>query len=108
MLKNISLNTICCRKKTLKEDTPVIPEVILSSEAFPADVTRIWSLVCVCTLVNKQIVRLSEVPAAVLADILFFGPEIYTAINTGINTGINTAINPIAKQPVRFAFEQYI
>jgi hypothetical protein len=51
----------------------VVPEVVLAPERLPADVTRIRSLVRVRALVDQQVVRLCELPAAELANELLLG-----------------------------------
>lgn len=53
-------------------DIPVIPQMILPPESLVADVTRVWPLVRVGPLVDKQVVRFGKVSAAKLADKLFF------------------------------------
>lgn len=45
--------------------------MVLSSEGFPANVAGIRSLICVCPLVDEQVVGLGELAVAVLADELF-------------------------------------
>lgn len=47
--------------------------MVLSSEGFVADITRVGPLVGVGALVDEQIVRLRELAVAELADELFLG-----------------------------------
>jgi hypothetical protein len=50
---------------------PVISEVVLPSESLTADVARIRSLVRMRSFVDKQVVRLGELPLTVFTDELF-------------------------------------
>ncbi len=52
----------------------MVAEVVLSPEAFAADVTRVGPLVSVRALVDQQVVGLGEVTATELADVLLLGP----------------------------------
>lgn len=54
-------------------DVPVVPQVVLSSEGFVADVTCVRSLICVRPLMDQKIVRLGEMSSTELADKLFLG-----------------------------------
>ena len=58
----------------LAVDVSVIPQMILTAERFAADITRIRPLICVCTLVDQQIVRLGKFTVAILADETLFWP----------------------------------
>ena len=49
--------------------------MVLSPEGLAADITRVGSLVRVGPLVDQQVVRLGELPAAELADKLLLGPR---------------------------------
>ena len=51
----------------------VVAQVILPAESFAAHVTRKWPLVCVCTLVDHQVVRLGKFSVAKFTDETFFG-----------------------------------
>lgn len=53
--------------------TPVIPEVVLSSEGLVADVACIRPLICVRPLVDQKVVGFGKMAAAELADELLFG-----------------------------------
>lgn len=57
-------------------DVPVISEVILSSKGLAADIAAVRPLVCVCSLVNQQVVRLREMSLTVFADKLFLRSKI--------------------------------
>jgi hypothetical protein len=52
---------------------PVVPEVVLAPERLAADVARVGPLVRVSALMDQQVVRLGELPAAELADELLLG-----------------------------------
>jgi hypothetical protein len=64
----------------------VVSEVVLAPERLPADVTRVRSLVRVRPLVDQQVIRLGELPAAKLAYELLLG-----ACGSGPGTGPPTA-----------------
>lgn len=51
----------------------MVPEVVLSSEGFVADITGIWPLVRVRPLVDQKVVGFGKMAAAELADKLFLG-----------------------------------
>jgi hypothetical protein len=55
----------------LAVDIPVVSEMVLSSEGFPADVARVRPFIRVSPLVDQQIVAFGELSVAVLADELF-------------------------------------
>ena len=57
----------------LAVDVSVVPQMILTAERFAADITRIWPLICVCTLVDHQVVRLGKFSVAKFTDETFFG-----------------------------------
>lgn len=49
--------------------------MILPSEGFAAYVTRVRSLICMCSLMNQKIVGLGEMPLAEFANKLFLGSK---------------------------------
>ena len=49
----------------MRHALPVVPQVVLAAKRFATNVTRKWSFVCVCSLVNAQVVRLGEAASAV-------------------------------------------
>lgn len=51
----------------------MVPEVVLSSEGFVADVTGIWPLVSVRPLMDQKVVGFGKMATAELADKLFLG-----------------------------------
>ena len=51
----------------------MISKMILSSECFTTDITRVRPLISVSSLVNEEIVTLGELSVAILADELFLG-----------------------------------
>lgn len=53
--------------------SPVVSEVVLPSEGFVADITGVWSLVCVRPLMDQKVVGFGKMAATELADKLFFG-----------------------------------
>ena len=53
--------------------SPVVPEVVLSSEGLVADITGIWPLVRVCPLMDQKVVGFGKMAATELADKLFLG-----------------------------------
>lgn len=53
--------------------SPVVAEVVLSSESLVADITGIWPLICVRPLVDQKIVGFGKMAATELADKLFLG-----------------------------------
>ena len=57
----------------LAVNVSVVTQMILTAERFAANVTWIWPLVCVCTLVYQQIVRLGKFTIAVFTDEALFG-----------------------------------
>ena len=52
----------------LRVDVFVIPQMVLSSEGFTADIAREGSLVCVSSLVDHDVVGLGELAVTKLAD----------------------------------------
>ena len=52
----------------------MVSQVILASEGFATDITGVGPLVSVSSLVDQQVVRLGELPAAELAHKLFLWP----------------------------------
>ncbi len=52
----------------------VIPKVILPPEGFATDITVVGPLISVGPLMDKKVVRLGELPVAVLADEPLLGP----------------------------------
>ena len=54
-----------------KNTIPVIPEMVLSSEGFTTDVTRIGSFISVSSLVDQQVVGFSEMTTTKPTDVLF-------------------------------------
>ena len=52
----------------------MISEMILSSEGLPTDVTSVWPFVCVCSLMDQQVVGLGEVTVTEPTDVLLFRP----------------------------------
>ncbi len=57
----------------LAVNVSVVTQMILTAERFAANVTRIWPLICVCTLVYQQIVRLGKFTVAIFTDESLFG-----------------------------------
>lgn len=53
-------------------DVPVVSQVVLPPKGLMTDITSVRPLVCVCALVDQQVVRLGEVSAAELAHKLLF------------------------------------
>ena len=51
----------------------MVPEMVLSAKAFPTDITRVWSFIRVCSLMDQEIVRLGKVSTTVTADKLLLG-----------------------------------
>lgn len=51
----------------------MVPEVILSSESLVADVTRVRPLVCVCPLVDQEVVGFGKMSATKFANKLLLG-----------------------------------
>lgn len=49
-------------------NVPMIPQMVLTSECLAADVTRVWTLVGVRSLVNEEVVGFGELAIAILAD----------------------------------------
>ena len=60
---------------------PVVPEVVLSPEAFAADITWVRTLVCVCALMDQQVVGLGEMAATETTDVLLPRPEKYKFVD---------------------------
>ncbi len=57
-----SLATLCTLEGLLLGvDVSVIPEMVLSAECLATDVTSVWPLICVCPLMDQQVVGLGEV-----------------------------------------------
>ncbi|RNA11092.1 hypothetical protein BpHYR1_054379 [Brachionus plicatilis] len=48
----------------------MVPQMVLATERFAADVARIWPLVCVRPFMNQQIVGLGKLARAILANVL--------------------------------------
>ena len=55
--------------------SPMVPEMILSSESFPTQITRKWAFVRVCAFVNQEVIRFGKMTTTVLADKFFLGSE---------------------------------
>ena len=51
----------------------MISKMILSAESLATNVTCIRSLICVCSLMNQQVVRFGKVTATKTTDELFLG-----------------------------------
>ena len=49
-------------------DVFMVPKMVLSPESLTADITGKWSLICVCPLMDHNIVRLGELSVTILAD----------------------------------------
>lgn len=54
-------------------DVAMVAQVVLTTEGLAADITRIWPLIRVGSLVNQKIVGLCEVSVAVFTDELLLG-----------------------------------
>ena len=52
----------------------MISEMILPPESLPTDVTSVWPFVCVCPLMDQQVVGLGEVTVTEPTDVLLFRP----------------------------------
>lgn len=53
----------------------MIPEVVLAPEGFSTDVARERSLVCVCPLVDQEVVGLGEMATTELTDVFLLLPR---------------------------------
>ena len=56
-------------------DVPMVPQVVLSAEGLPTNITVIWPLVGVRSLVDQQVVRFGELASTVLTDVPPFRPS---------------------------------
>jgi len=64
--------------------------MILSSESFATNVTRIRSLIRVCPLVDQEVVRLGELTVAIFTNELFLWPRrpTWTSEQAGVVRGV--------------------
>ena len=64
--------------------------MILSSESFATNVTRIWSLIRVCSLVDQKVVGLGELSVTIFTNELFLWPRCptWTSEQAGIVRGV--------------------
>jgi len=53
--------------------SPVVPEVVLSSEGLVADITRVRPLICMRPLVDQKVVGFGKMSATELADKFLLG-----------------------------------
>ena len=68
---HICLHKECVIYFSLMVLLPMISEVILPPEGLPTDVAGEGALICVCPLVDQQVVRLGKLTVAESADVLF-------------------------------------
>jgi len=54
-------------------DVFVVAEVVLSSESLAANITRERALVCVCALVDEEVVAFGEFTVTIFADVSLLG-----------------------------------
>jgi len=70
-----SFPTFCALERLLLGmDVPVVSKVILAAKRFPTNITGVRSFVRVCSLVDKQVVRLRELAIAELTNKLLLRP----------------------------------
>ncbi|KAH3825671.1 hypothetical protein DPMN_127552 [Dreissena polymorpha] len=67
--------------------------MVLSPERLAADIARVRPFVCVCSLVDEQVVRFGEVTPAVLAHKLLLCPTIQEIRVNVLSISLSFAVN---------------
>ena len=67
---------------------PVVSEVVLPPERLTTVVTGVGPLVCVCTLVDHQIVRLAELTATVTTHVVSTAFSVSTIVVVSIGVDL--------------------
>ena len=75
----------------------MVSKVVLASEGFTTDVTGVGSFVCVCTLVDQQVIRLGKVTTTEPTDKLFLWPATVSKSEYYISQNNYYAIGDLAR-----------